>query len=264
MAGSDNPERGSPPDARPSSASHPPEFPAEGPESPDLVEPRRSRWPLKAISGLRRLGNAGSAAAVVIGAVTALFGAYAAYQALPEAVSVQDWARHTNAVCEMSAADRRDPLRQVSDVIQIVSVQIAAPTPNFGQVAADLKTTARGLEDNADAYRSLIGQVRELQPPDDDARTRALLAAGSDVYVGLDSVALDLTHVSEGLATLSTGALADPQSLRVLLASLSTTTRDLDTMQRATWPVYVRRVIDLDLDRCPGWNATGKPLPVPG
>ncbi len=34
-------------------------------------------------------------------------------------------------------------------------------------------------------------------------------------------------------------------------------------MHRVTWPAYETAIIDLKLTQCEGWNATGKPLPIP-
>ncbi len=103
---------------------------------------------------------------------TALFGAYAAYLTLPQQISAEDWTRRTNAICEKSAADLR--------------------ANNFGAVASDLNTASQEAQDSADAYRLLVGQVRELEPPEDARRIDALLVAGAAVYRGLDQIAGDL------------------------------------------------------------------------
>ncbi len=121
---------------------------------------------------MRRLRSAGSAAVAVVGVATALFGAYAAYLTLPQQISAEDWTRRTNAICEKSAADLR--------------------ANNFGAVASDLNTASQEAQDSADAYRLLVGQVRELEPPEDARRIDALLVAGAAVYRGLDQIAGDL------------------------------------------------------------------------
>lgn len=79
-----------------------PDAAARAPQGAPDPEKRRPFWgSLRSrIPGLRRLGRVGSVAALVIGALTALFGAYAGYRSLPQGVSNEDWVRRTNAVCE--------------------------------------------------------------------------------------------------------------------------------------------------------------------
>ncbi len=251
---------GEPPDSRDTPQPEPRPEPRPEDQPAPQEPPARFGASLKSkIPGLRRLGRAGSTAAVVIGTVTALFGAYAGYRSLPQGVSHEDWVRRTNAICEQSASDLRHPFQDVSETVQNVMVLIA--NKNLAAAGADVGTTARGVQDSADAYRKLIGRVREMERPDDATQIDALLKAGSGVYHGLDRVAGDLATVSTNVAAIP--SVPDNDSLEGAIASVNTTAADLDTMQRDTWPAYERAVIDLDLTECEGWNATGKPPTVP-
>ncbi|MCW2759885.1 MAG: hypothetical protein JWR85_86 [Marmoricola sp.] len=239
-----------------------PDAAAPAPRVPPAPEKRGPFWASlrNRIPGLRRLGRVGSVAAVVIGTLTALFGAYAGYRSLPQGVSNDDWVRRTNAVCEQNASDLRHPLQDVSGTVQNVTVLIA--NKNLSAAAADLGTTSRGVQDSADAYRKLVGSMRALERPEDAAEIDVLLKAGSGVAKGLDRIAGDLARVSSNVATIPSGGVQDKDSLEGAMASLATAVSDLYVMQRDTWSAYQQAIIDLKLTECEGWNDTGKPVPV--
>src|SRR5690349_9316530 len=126
-----------------------------------MAQPSPAGW--RRIPGLRRFRTAGAAIAATVGVVTAIFGAYVGYRSLPEPVSLADWQRQVNSVCEQSGAELRDPLRDLGDTVQNVGVLIASG--EYRPASADLVTTARDLQDNADAYKAYVGQVRALERP---------------------------------------------------------------------------------------------------
>jgi hypothetical protein len=223
----------------------------------EMAQPSPAGW--RRIPGLRRFRTAGAAIAATVGVVTAIFGAYVGYRSLPEPVSLADWQRQVNSVCEQSGAELRDPLRDLGDTVQNVGVLIASG--EYRPASADLVTTARDLQDNADAYKAYVGQVRALERPD-DRRVDAFIDAGAAFYKKIDAIATDLLASSSLVATIPADG-SDAQAIAAAVASLQTAVEDLAAWQASTNVTYQRTVLALDLEQCPGWNDTGKPLPLP-
>jgi hypothetical protein len=227
---------------------------------PSLVEEPATPTPAwRRLPGLSRFRSTGAAIAAIVGVVTAVFGAYVGYRSLPQSVSLAEWQRQVNSVCEQSGAEMRAPLRNLGDTVQNITVLLASG--QYQPASADLVTTARDLQDNADAYKSYIGQARALERPD-DSRVDAFLDAGVAYYKQLETIANDLIQSSNLVAAIPTdGSGAD--AIGQAVASLQTAIEDVAAWQSETNVAYERSVLALDLEQCPGWNDTGKPLAVP-
>ena len=245
----------------------PPTDPADGDQTGPVDEPRpapvpKPKMPIawwRRIPGLGRFRSAGTALAAIVGVVTAIFGAYVGYRSLPEPVRLADWQRQVNSVCEQSGAELRDPLRDLGDTVQNITVLIASG--QYRPASADLVTTARDLQDNADAYKAYVGQVRALDRPD-DRRVDAFIDAGAAFYKKVDAIATDLI-ASSGLVAVIPADGSDAEAIAAAIASMQTAIDDIADWQSSTNVAYQRSVLALDLEQCPGWNDTGKPLPVP-
>jgi hypothetical protein len=231
----------------------------EEPRAAPVQKPEESASGWRRVPGLRRFRSAGAALAAIVGVVTAIFGAYVGYRSLPEPVSLTEWQRQVNSVCEQSGAELRDPLRDLGDTVQNVGVLVASG--QYRPAAADLVTTARDLQDNADAYRSYIGKVRALDSPD-DGRVDSFISAGAAFYKQLDAIATDLIASSNLVAAIPADG-SDAGAITAAVASLQTAFEHAEEWQSSTNVAYEKTVLALDLEQCPGWNDTGKPLPVP-
>ncbi len=232
--------------------------PGKGPSGPvEKPDPPRAGW--RRIPGLRRFRSAGAALVATVGLVTAIFGAYVGYRSLPDPVKLADWQRQVNAVCEQSGAELRDPLRDLGDTVQNVSVLIASG--KYRPASADLATTARDLQDTADSYKEYVGRARALDRPD-DPRVEGFLDAGAAFYGKLDGIANDLIDSSRLVTAIPTDG-SGTEAINTAVASLQTAVDDVAEWQSSTNVAYERSVLALDLEQCPGWNDTGKPRPVP-
>lgn len=229
----------------------------EPPAAAQQAVGRRVGW--RRVPGLRRFRSTGAAVTAIVGLVTAIFGAYVGYQTLPKPITLADWQRQVISICEQSGADLRAPLRDLTETVQNVAALI--DSEQLRAAAADLTTTARDLQDSADSYKLYIGRARALDRPD-DRRVDDFLNAGAAFYGGLETIASDLFESSSLVSAIPTdGSGAEPTG--IALASLETVIQGVDDWQTEANLEYEKSVLALDLERCPGWNETGKPAPIP-
>ncbi len=208
------------------------------------------------IPGIGRMRTAWRAFGASVGVIAAVASVIVGYLAIPKDISAEDWGRRVNAICEQTAAELRDPLRDAAGVAQSLSALLEDPS-NARAVAADLTTAAHDIQDAADSYRVVIGQIRALDRPDDTSEIDALLDAGSDLYAALDGVSLGLQSASGTVSSLLENP-GDSGLLSRVSDELEALVIDMEEIIATGLPAYQSAIADLDLEQC---EVTQAPLP---
>ncbi len=192
--------------------------------------------------------TAGRAFGASVGVAAAVASVIVGYLAIPEGTSSEDWARRVNAICEKNASELRHPLRSATDGLASLTELVRDPS-NVDAVGADLTTTSHDIQDAADSYREVVGQIREIDRPDEAEGIEALLDTGSAFYGALDDIATLLVSASGAVARV----VENPGDAGVLSAASEELGAVTVAVQSATvtgFPAYQAVVADLGLEQC--------------
>ena len=204
--------------------------------------------PWRKIPWIGRMRTAGRALAAGVGIVAAVASVVVGYLAIPKSISPEDWARRVNAICEKNAGELRDPLRSAAAGLASFNVLLQDPA-NVAAAGADLTTTAIDIQDTADSYRQVMGEIREIDQPRETSKIDSLLDAGAQMYESLDSIAQRLTSASSEVASYVRDP-SDEAAQSQLSEDLTALTLFVERDAGNAVTAYQQAVARLDLKQC--------------
>jgi hypothetical protein len=113
------------------------------------------------------------------------------------------------------------------------------------------------IQDTADSYRQVIGEIREIDRPDDTSKIDSLLDGGAELYQSLDSISQRLISASSEVALYAQDP-SDEAAKGQLMEDLTALTAFVERDAGDAVTSYQRAVTALNLKQC---QVKSSPLP---